>query len=566
MTMLLIGYFRNFVWENRKEMAMRRFVKGFILFALFFIFISPVYVFADEIADLGLPSMHFPSMHIETQYNPFTVERTFWHDGTITFVGYNSAPARIRGRGNSTWFDGPDKRPLRFRLGEAGSMPNSDAIATDWILLSNHFDRSLLRNHAALHLAGSLDGLSFTPTVQHIHLYVNGEYMGVYLLTDERDTALGRLEIEWHEDPALSEFFIELDARAYMDAVLNEDFVEVNGLLYDVRFPGSSGRTPEHMAYVREYLESVSRAVRGRDFDEAMRLIDLDSFVDFYLVQELLKNKDVHSLSVFMHIKGQGAERRLFMGPTWDFDTAAGNFYNQRLGSGPEYLYVAVFNYWYRYLMSIPEFHEAVADRWREIRDREVAGMIAHVNDTARRYSADFERNFDRHPILNEKSFLEEAADLVNWLETRANWMDAYFDGRLYDYDPLWALVEFYRENPLNIRVNGVVPQFIVPPFVLQDRTMISVMEFGDLFEDVNVYYRPEHGEIVLTRGDRVASHWVGAPFMMVNGEMVEFGTPSSVTSSMKSNEHVFIPLSLFAQALGFEISWEADDRMVDIR
>ena len=531
----------------------------------------------DEADKLRMP--FFPILHITSELDPFDIERELWHDGTIALLDapegivFDAVDARIRGRGNSTWWNGPDKRPLRFRFDAPRSLMGSAYEATDWILLANHFDRSLLRNYAALYLAGRMDGLDFTPVPHHIHLYVNGAYMGVYLLTDERDVNPGRMELVWDPDPSLSDFFLELDARAPQGGTEGDTFVTVSGLHYDIRWSGSSRqRTPEHVAYAKAYLESVSAAIRSQDFAEIIALIDLDSFVDFYLVQELFKNADVHSLSVFLHITGQGAERRLFMGPVWDFDTAAGNARLQPLGYGPEYLYAAVVNYWYRYLMGVPEFFEAVTDRWNTLRDTAIAETIAHIRYTAVRYQAEFERNFERHPmhsarvprppapIYEIEDFTEQVDYLIDWLETRVAWLDDFFNGRLPDHDPLWTLVTYFTyQSPIHITVHGETRHLYSPPILLHDRTMLPLQALADLFQ-MTLHHDPVVGTARLTRGPVTITHDIGTPHFFVDGNRVDAGIPTIVI-----RDQAHLPLHIVVDALGYASQWEADTRTVAI-
>jgi len=533
----------------------------------------------NQVEHVEITQPTFPSVHITTYYNPFTVEREFWHDGTVSITGaatgqnFTDSSAQIRGRGNSTWRNGQDKRPLRIRFDTEQAILGSDYEATDWILLANHFDRSLMRNYAALHLGGLLSGLCFTPVSNHIHLYVNGEYMGVYNLTDERDVNPGRMQLDRSSTPGRSDFFFELDARASTDGVLNETFIRVNGLNYDMRFPGSSRRTPEHVEYLYNYISSVSYAIRNQSFDEVLALIDLDSFIDFYLVHELFKEYDVvNQLSIFMYIQGRGEDRRLFMGPIWDFDLAAGNFKNQPLGRGPEDLYVAVFNYWYRYLMHRPEFFDAVVDRWNEIADREIAQTIEHVRHTATRYQAEFERNFERHPImgvaienvmtppemLEVEDFMGHVEWLLDWLEARVIWMDDFFNGRMPGHDFMQVLVDYHTNyHPINISINGQLHKFENWPINLQNRIMLTVQEIAALF---NFRVRSNDAGALVLVNDRVfIVHHPGDLHMMVDGVRLEFGVPTA----LYIQDELYIPLRTIAEILGYNIVWHPYTRTV---
>jgi len=387
----------------------------------------------------------FPHLFIEVDENPF-YERNVWQDGTLSLINIDDenalslVPARIRGRGNSTWWMGEDKRPLRIRFPEPRTMMGSAHAATDWILLANHFDQSLLRNYSALHFARySNRAMHYVPMVYFVHVYINGEYFGLYNLTDERDVNEGRMRLTADENPEISDYFLQLDFRQYQSGVENEDFVEVNEHLYQIRYPNRL--TPAHVDYVKNYLYSVSNALREQD-DEVFSLINLASWVDFYIVQELFKNKDIYQASVFMHISGQGEDRRLYMGPVWDFDLSAGNMASQYMGTGPEGLYVAVINYWFKNLIEMPIFYYAVVNRWNELsrEERIPQQTVEHIAYLVEAYLEEFERNFVRHPIPDTfmefnppeiyeigDNFMGHAEHLINWLEARIAYMNRYF-------------------------------------------------------------------------------------------------------------------------------------------
>ena len=522
----------------------------------------------------------FPSVHITSDLNPFTQERNYWHPGTVSITGVpddqtlDNVPARLRGRGNSSWWSGPDKRPLRIRFGEARPVLGSDSVARDWVLLANHFDRSLLRNYAALNLGLMLDGLGFTPVPRHVHLYVNGRYMGVYLLTDERDVNPGRMQLVADDDPTVSDFFLEKDARAHQTGVLNETFIRIHGVQYDLRWPNDL--PPEHVEYIKDYIGRVSYAIRRQSFDDILALIDLDSFVDFYIVQEFFKDVDSRDLSIFLYIQGTGEERRLFKGPVWDFDLAAGNAGHQPMGSGPEGLYTAVFNYWYRYLMRRPEFFEAVKNRWNEIRHEEIARTIELVRYSAVNYQEEFERNFRRHPgvfgraqmpspaiMLEIDNFMGHAEFLADWLETRANWLDAYFNEERYGDDHLWALVEYQGSTtPISLyNRHGQRHEFTVPAISIQNRVLVPLCELTAIFELEIDYEFAYTGRIAMLHAGVSVTHRAGDLYIEVDGVKMDFTMPTALSI----REHIFVPIWVFAEALGYELSWDGLTRTVTV-
>ena len=381
----------------------------------------------------------FYSLHITTvgEGVPFTV-RELWIASEITMINdrgeveFTDAPGRIRGRGNSSWRQTgmAEKRPLRLRFDGSSSerlrqMAGSEHAARNWVLRSNHMDKSLMRDYTALFLGGLLPGMYWQPFTAFVHLYVNDEYMGVYMLADERNAEPGRAQLTGNPNPELSEFFIEMDWRNYRhDAVEGVDFFRVNthpegpregyyprspssvsaGVmnrdhLYNIRYPNDDVLTDAHFEYLADYFTAVGVAMRERDFATIERLVCIPSLIDHYLVHELFHNVDAGMSSTFYQIKGQGEDRRLVSGPLWDFDIAAGNAYwlsNQT----PYGWYVNRRWYWAEAIHRTPELHQIMVERWNTYFVPAVLETIDHIHNTARTYQDAFERNFERFPIL----------------------------------------------------------------------------------------------------------------------------------------------------------------------
>jgi len=222
------------------------------------------------------------------------------------------------------------------------------------------------------------------------------------------------------------------------------DYVTVNNRHYEIRFGGTSYA---HGNYVSDFLTRVDTAILSRS-DDLFDLIDFDSFVDWFVVMELFRDHDAGRTSKFMQIRFDAdGNRFLEMGPVWDFDhtSAASNW------QMPPHPYVVWIpnghpttrrypNVWYASLMRIPEFREAVAARFIEVRDTFLPRTNAYIQALAY-YNADcFNRNFERWPILGTyllrtpreliaiDTFAGQVDFLTPWLTTRADWLAGYFN------------------------------------------------------------------------------------------------------------------------------------------
>jgi len=384
----------------------------------------------------------FPSMRITSDLHPFHQEREFWHSGLLTIESehddwaFEDVLVRLRGRGNSTWWEAPDKRPLRIRFEDPRErhMFGSEHPHRDWILLAHAFDNSLLRTEFAFSLAEQMGTMGFVPSSQFVHLYINDEYVGVYQFTDERDIAPGRGTVVTHADPSISEYWIEMDART-------RDYFRVNGLWYDIRFPSGDALTDAHIAYVEDFVTRISLAIRNGNWENVTSLLDVPSIVDYYILQELVKDTDVAFSSMFMQIRGQGEHRRLYQGPVWDFDLTMGNVHSSSIDDRTDGIWAGRAHYWFRGLMAMPEFRALVTARWNELMENEIPHAIARLEYLFTHYYDAFARNFEAQPVLGVRwgvfpsppryeitTYAGQVAFLLHWLDERTSWLDHYFN------------------------------------------------------------------------------------------------------------------------------------------
>ena len=425
-----------------------------------------------EIIEPGtLPSMHLSiAPNVEPWYGvlggPNELHRTIWRNTSVSLVShtddyerfaFEAVPARARGRGNSSWWI-HEKRPLRFRFDTAQPMFGSGYAATDWSLIPNAMDYTMMRNYAAYFLGSLLSGLNFSPSRHFVHLYLDGDYRGVHMLTDQIHVHPGRIELTANANPALSEYFLEWCYRVrWENADAPYSFFMLDrgesGISFGIGFPGG-GALRNNLGYrdfAADFIKEVDDALRSRDFNRISQVIDVNSFIDFYLVQELFQNMDVGFSSLFFQIRQTNVGPRLFAGPLWDFDLSSGSaigHYSDSLppGSGSsipiEHPIARWWNPWFGDLMATLQFRDMAVARWNTIRNDEVRIMMTHINHLAIRYQSCFDRNFERWPeklgqylwrnspevvaIPASRGHMGQVEFLIDWLERRKVLMDNF--------------------------------------------------------------------------------------------------------------------------------------------
>jgi hypothetical protein len=213
-------------------------------------------------------------------------------------IELDTIEAQIRGRGNSTWFSYP-KKPFRLRFNENTSifgMPE----AKNYVLLAEYADKSLMRNTIVHKLSSLSDVLPYTLETRFVELYINTTYMGLYVLTEQIEVHKNKLDIESIAGVADTGYLLELDMRFFDQTIeTGYDWIVVNGIPYEIKDPNSDdlGFSTVHADYMFNYLKEVDEALLNKSGYET--LIDVDAFVDYFIIQELVKNVDVGYSSVF---------------------------------------------------------------------------------------------------------------------------------------------------------------------------------------------------------------------------------------------------------------------------
>jgi len=437
---------------------------------------------------------NFPIMSIKTDpsnvgytNNLFAgISRDTWVQGAMVSMSNAENPVfnfdyttvDVRGRGNSTWgmYYG-SKQPYRIRfpndINTFPSMLDSGYRARNWALIASHSDRTLMRHYTAYNLGRAMGGrFSHHPFTRFIHLYINDEYRGVYMLTDHMDTdglyygetaatASGRVNIRggnmpnsWRDDPYHREYYIEMCRRAdgYQGVVADHWFRVPNwartgsssfGMPFEFRDDSGLGREagPLLEAEARDFVRNVHDVIRSRNWNNIQQVIDVPSFVDYYIVQDLFMGNDINFSSVHMTLRGTRSNRKLHMGPLWDFDLSANNSswgttdpVNNPNGGH----HVAWHHPWfYNLVQHVPQFRALVVARLAEVTTTYLPQAIDRLNSNAANYRKDFDRNFAVWDIIpgtvaagnpshnNLPTFDAHINQLSTFLTQRAGWMTA---------------------------------------------------------------------------------------------------------------------------------------------
>ncbi|MCM1173486.1 MAG: CotH kinase family protein [Blautia sp.] len=350
--------------------------------------------------------------------------------------------AYIKGRGNTSFTEFA-KKPFQIKLSDAVPFLGMES-ARKWIFVSNAADPTLLRNALSRNLADRL-GLAQSKEGVFVDLYLNGEYWGNYYVVEKIEIRNNRLDItdlEQLTEIANDETDLSLYETAWTDTtkakqipkepgditggyLIERDFddrflkeVETNGSYFITDAQESFIlRSPEYasenqIAYIDEYIQNVENAILASDsLDSATGkyytdLIDLDSFVRKYLLEEVTANYDGGVASSCFYKDIDAISNKLYAGPVWDYDVTWGNTpaYLGHISSSPDRLTRLAAHSdsspWFSALYDKPEFYHALTVCYQN-------EISAYLRTLAREYV----------PQLAEMTAASAAMDRMRWEE-----------------------------------------------------------------------------------------------------------------------------------------------------
>lgn len=191
--------------------------------------------------------------------------------------------------------------------------------AKKWILLSNPFDMSNLRNKIVYDFAEKV-GLAYSPECRWMDLYLNGEYAGLYLLCERNEIHPERVNISEEGSFLVSqelEFRLEQQELPYICTEWGNTLRIQNSTLEQTELE-RIWKCVEKAIWADDSIDPET----GKHLTE---LIDLDSWVKKYLIEEVFGNLDGGRVSQFFYMDGNDSERKVYAGPVWDYDMTMGN-------------------------------------------------------------------------------------------------------------------------------------------------------------------------------------------------------------------------------------------------
>jgi subtilisin-like proprotein convertase family protein len=330
---------------------------------------------------------------------------------------------------------------------------------SDWILIANYADKSLLNNALSYKLSREMGW--YAPRTQHVELVLNGEYVGNYLFVEKikRDNDrvdIARLQVtDITGDELTGGYIIKVDRQNSPGWVSNYPGSSGGAVFMQYVYPDGDDIVPQQQAYIQSYVDSFETALDGTNFADPLtgyaKYIDVNSFVDYFIINEFSKNVDGYRLSTFLYKRKDSDGGKLVIGPVWDYDLSWRNAdycggdqingwaYNTTvLCPGGEDVPT-----WWARLVQDTAFTNKVQCRWRELRQTILSqqSLYNYCDSMALYLNESQQRNFQAWPILGiyvwpnpspiPADYAGEITELKLWLQQRGAWLDSNLPGNL---------------------------------------------------------------------------------------------------------------------------------------
>ncbi len=470
----------------------------------------------DPDSVVWLYSEHIPAVFIETESgtsDQINSDKNIKEPGTIKVLepdgsfSLEHSLEYIKGRGNTSYTEF-DKKPYQIKLTQDAPFLDMEP-GKKWVFVSNSADSSLIRNALSRSLAGHLN-LPQSEEGTFVDLYVNKEYVGNYYVVEKIEIQENRLllsdlqkatehenetedlstyETAWTDTTKAKQipndpeditggYLIErdFDNRFLKEVEINESyFITEAKECFIVREPEYTSEA--QIAYIDSYVQSVENAIlsaegidgtTGKSYQD---LIDVDSFVRKYLLEEVTANYDGGVASSYFYKDSDTIDGRLYAGPVWDYDVSWGNSpaYLGQISTSPERLSRLASHsdssVWFQSLYHKPEVYEKIVSCYAQeispyltLLADEILPMLDEI--TAASAAMDqvrWEDQYARNGYSGDRS--EQITFIADYIKARKDFLDQAWIAQI-PVHTVTLLIEGAVYDTLYVLDNDTLPEF----------------------------------------------------------------------------------------------------------
>lgn len=322
---------------------------------------------------------------------------------------------------------------------------------SDWILYAPYNDKTLMHNFLAYTLSNQMG--HWAAHCRYVELVLNGEYKGIYVFMERIKRKNGRVNIpsmgsgDNDGDAVTGGYIFSIDKEA--NGWFSQFPAGQGSIQYSYVYPKESNITEAQKAYIKNYTDSFENSLASPGYRDAAngwrKFADENSFIDYFIVNEVSRNVDGYRLSSYFHKDRYSNGGKIKAGPVWDYDLAFRNadYCNGANTDGWSYQFNTVcpndfwqVPFWWNRLMTDTGFTAKLRCRWKQLRSSTLSlSNLHHLIDSVVTLTAEArQRHFIQWPTLGQyvwpnpqpipATYDEEISTLKQWLSERLQWID----------------------------------------------------------------------------------------------------------------------------------------------
>lgn len=345
-------------------------------------------------------------------------------------------PLEIKARGNWTRI-GFSKKPFKLKLGKKQSLLGLTKSKHFAILAHADDNFGYMRNFTGFNL-GKRIGLPWTPWQQPVEVVINGDYRGLYFLTESIRVEEDRVNItelgDNVNDPALvtGGYLVELDNYDEENQIRMEEKGQAYGFkdLLRITFDTPEEYSDLQRMFVTDQFSAMNDAV-GNNSDDLWKYMDLDDAARYYVVEEIISHYEAYHGSTYL-FRDRGEGQKWHFSPLWDcgnaFNGATDNFFTVDAPFG---------NTWIASMRMNNKFMDKVRETWKWFMSQKYDGIENDLNEYAERLKAAAQADYNRwngqptpyngQSVVDNRDMDSRLNDVKNKLRAKTEWMARQF-------------------------------------------------------------------------------------------------------------------------------------------
>lgn len=392
------------------------------------------------------PSGSLPVLYINTENNAPIISKEEYVRGSyyldpcgvanVEAIGSleEPLPLQIRGRGNYTWI-GFEKKPYRLKLDSKASLLGMKKSKHFALLAHADDNLGFMRNASGLELSRRM-GLAWTPTAEPVEVVLNGDYIGLYFLTEtirvdkDRVNIVEQADNETDPEKITGGWLVEIDNYDTDPHVRIQENGGAERIIFTYKTPEVLSSQQE--AYLLSQVEAMDKAIYNSDKSSTAweDLIDIDQLARYYVVQEILDDCESFHGSCYLY-RDLGEGEKWNFGPVWDFGNAL------LRGDKSKFIYDSptFHQTWIGEIAKYPAFQEKVKEVWAQFAASGSDGFYDWIDSEVSRISEAAAADGVRWPQYSNGDMANRVANFKRKIANSINWLGkqwgAYIDPQL---------------------------------------------------------------------------------------------------------------------------------------